>query len=91
MKRINFKNKILYIFALLIIVTVIYQAIILAKFSDVKQARKYIEENSKTCDICADCATFSQKNFTQEKILVPLLVWGPNNQIQGFRKWDFTF
>ncbi|CBY12055.1 unnamed protein product [Oikopleura dioica] len=86
MKRINFKNKILYIFALLIIVTVIYQAIILAKLSDVKQARKYIEENSKTCHICADCAIFSQKNFTQEKILVPLLVWGPNNQIQGFRE-----
>jgi len=52
----------------------------------VQQAKKYIEENSKTCDICSDCAIFSEKNFTNEKILVPLLVWGPNNQIQGFRE-----
>ena len=91
MKRITLQKRILYIFVVLIFCTVLYQARILAKFSDVQQATSYIEENSKTCDICSDCAIFTKKNFTNEKILVPLLVWGPNNQIQGFRKWDCFF
>ena len=50
-----------------------------------KEVKKFIEENEETCDICADCASFSEADFSREKILVPLLVWGPNNQIQGFR------